>query len=287
VNRDGILSALIDDLKMASNMNEHNLHTKTSPWRWIMLGVAVVLTIVWLFLTPEGLLGKADAVGYAVCHRIDVRSFHIGTRPIPLCARCSGLFLGALLGLVYQIAQGRNGKMPSLPVLILFGFFALAWVLDGSNSFLMLVPAAPALYQTQNWTRLVTGTGMGLAVSVVLLPSFIQTIFRNWEDESALDNWRKILGMIGLAALLDVLILLENPWILYPLALLSAVGVVVLLVMIYSMVFVMVFKKENAYDHFSQLLDPLLFGYIMALLQIGTIDLLRYLWTGTWTGFNL
>ena len=85
---------------------------KGFPWRWLLLGFAFVLTVVWLFLTPEGLLGKADAVGYSVCHRISVRSFHIGERPLPLCARCSGMFLGALLGLVYQAAQGKKGKMP-------------------------------------------------------------------------------------------------------------------------------------------------------------------------------
>ena len=256
-------------------------------WRWVLLSLALGLTIVWLFLTPEGLLGKADAVGYAVCHRIDARSFHIGDRPIPLCARCSGMFLGALLGLVFQLVQGKKGSMPAIPVMILFGFFALAWVLDGTNSFLMLVPGAPNVYQTQNWTRLVTGTGMGLAVSIVLVPSFIQTMFSDWEEVSYLANWRQLTGLLMGAALLIFLVLLEIPWILYPLALLSAAGVLGLLIMVYSMVFVMVFKKENAYKRFSQLVDPLAAGYFVALLQIAVIDLLRYLWSGTWGGFNL
>ena len=33
----------------------------------LLLGI---LLVVWLILTPPGLLGKADAIGYAVCHRI-------------------------------------------------------------------------------------------------------------------------------------------------------------------------------------------------------------------------
>ena len=78
------------------------------------VGAAVcVLFLAWLINTPVGLLGKADAVGYAVCHRIDARSFHLGERPLPLCARCSGMYLGAMLGLTYQVRTGwRKSGMP-------------------------------------------------------------------------------------------------------------------------------------------------------------------------------
>jgi uncharacterized membrane protein len=262
-------------------------HHNKNTLRWVLLGLAIALSVIWLFLTPEGLLGKADAVGYAVCHRISVRSFHMGERPLPLCARCSGMFLGALLGLGYQLFQRRKGKMPPALVLVLFGLMALAWALDGSNSFLMLVPGISSAYQTQNWTRLVTGTGMGMAISAILLPSFIQTMFRRWEDISSLGNWKQLLGLFLSSATMIGLILLEIPWILYPLSLLSAAGVLVLLIMIYSMVLVMLFKKENAYERYNQLLNPLLGGFIMALLQIGAMDLVRYIWTGTWEGFKL
>jgi uncharacterized membrane protein len=259
---------------------------KLSLWRWVLLGVAVALIVAWLALTPPGLLGKADAVGYAVCHQIEARTFHIGDRPFPLCARCTGLFVGAMLGLVFQIAQGRKGRMPPTAVLILFAVLALAWVFDGINSFSMLVPMLPSLYETQNWTRLVTGTGMGLAVSALLLPSFIQTMFTSWIAKSPLGSWKQVGGMILAAALLDVLILLEIPWILYPLALVGAAGVLVLLTMVYSMVWVMIFNKDNSFTSLRELMIPLLAGFITALLQVGAIDLARYLWTGTWEGFS-
>ena len=73
----------------------------------VLLAVGLLL-VGWLFNTPGGLLGKADAVGYAVCHRIDLRSFYIGDRQLPLCARCTGMYLGAMLGLVYQVFFGRR-----------------------------------------------------------------------------------------------------------------------------------------------------------------------------------
>jgi uncharacterized membrane protein len=264
-----------------------NTDRRRAAWRWVLFGLAISLTVTWLFLTPRGLLGKADAVGYAVCHQIDDRSFQINGRSFPVCARCSGLFLGALLGLIYQITQGRKGRMPPLGASLFFGLLAFAWIFDGINSFLMLVPSVSSLYPTQNWTRLVTGTGMGLAVSAVLMPAFIQTMFSSWEDQSAFMGCKSILIIVLAAAGLDLILLLENPWILYPLALLSAGGVLALLIMVYSTVLVMLFKRDNTYQGFRELLIPIVGGYILALLQIGVIDLVRYLLTGTWGGFNL
>ena len=264
-----------------------NTDQRRAAWRWVLFGLAIALTVIWLFLTPHGLLGKADAVGYAVCHQIEARSFQINGRSFPLCARCSGLFLGALLGLIYQVVKGRKGRMPPLGASLFFGLLAFAWVFDGFNSFLMLVPSISSLYTTQNWTRLVTGTGMGLAVSAILMPAFIQTMFSTWEDQSAFKGWKSILIVVLAAAGLNLLLLLENPWVLYPLALLSAGGVLALLIMVYSTVLVMLFKRDNTYHSFRELLIPLVGGYILALLQIGVIDLVRYLLTGTWGGFSL
>ena len=260
---------------------------KKFPWQWVLLSVAVILFVVWLTLTPKGLLGKADAVGYAVCHQIEARAFRIGDRPFPFCARCTGMFLGAVLGLVFQISQGRKGRMPPTPAMILFGLLALAWVLDGVNSFMMLVPVISPVYETTSLTRLVTGTGMGLAVSALLLPSFIQTMFDKWIAKPALGNWKQILGVLLCAAALDGLIFMEIPWIMYPLALIGAAGVLVLLTMVYSMVWVMIFNRDNTFTRFRELIVPILAGFITAMIQVGAIDLARYLWTGTWGGFSL
>lgn len=86
---------------------------------------------------------------------------------------------------------------------------------------------------------------------------------------------------------MNVLILLEIPWIRYPLAVLSAVSVLVLLTLIYSMVLVMLFKKDNTFDRVRQFSLFLIGGFIIALVQVGLIDLARFLWTGTWGGFIL
>ena len=264
-----------------------NTHDRQGPWGWILLGLAVLLTTIWLWLTPEGLLGKAHAVGYSVCHQIDARSFHFGETKMPMCARCSGLFLGALLGVVYQFTRGRKGRMLSPPLMVLFGLFALAWVMDGINSFLMLYPTLPALYTTQNWTRLVTGTGMGLAIAAILVPIFNQTMYSEWEDDSPLAGWIDLVVLLGAGLALIVLILLQIPWILFILSLLSALGVLTLLTMVYSLVIVMILKRENSFISIRTIVVPLLGGYCVALIQVGVFDLARFLLTRTWDGFGL
>jgi hypothetical protein len=92
----------------------------------ILLGV--VLLAVWLVETPAGLLGKADAIGYAVCHRIDLRSFHLGERALPLCSRCTGTYLGVGIAfLLFGFRRGKTALYPPKQVLIPLGVFAIGY----------------------------------------------------------------------------------------------------------------------------------------------------------------
>jgi uncharacterized membrane protein len=258
-----------------------------TPWKWLVLIAAGIVVIVWLMLTPSGLLGKADAIGYAVCHRIDARSFHIGDRQMPLCARCTGMYLGALAGMLYQIIQGRRGGMPNWKTYAILALFVIAFGVDGANSYLHFFPMAPSLYQPQNWLRLVTGTGMGLAISAVLLPVFHQTMWATWDTHSAINHPRHWLAFLGLGIVVDLATLSNSPWVLFPLALFSSAEVVIILTMVYSMVTVMLFKQENRFKHLKDLWLPLVAGLTIAILQIGVMDLGRFLLTRTWSGFNL
>jgi uncharacterized membrane protein len=256
-------------------------------FKGLVLFAVGLLLFGWLFNTPEGLLGKADAIGYAVCHRIDARSFHLGDRQVPLCARCSGMYLGAMLGLAYQSLLGRRRSgMPPWRVLIVLGLIVVAFGIDGVNSYLHLFPFFPSLYEPQNWLRLLTGTGMGIGMSAVLLPAFHQTVWVQPDEGPALPGLRSLGGLLLLGLVLDAIVLTENPLVLYPLALLSAVGVLVLLVMVYTMIWLMVTRDENRFDSLIQLGFALSAGFGLALMQIAALDFVRYLLTGTWDGFH-
>ena len=133
----------------------------------------MLLLAGWLVYTPPDLLGKADSLGYAVCHRIDLRSFHLGVRQLPLCARCTGMYLGAVLGLAFQFfSASRRGANPPWKVIAVLGVFVAAFGIDGVNSFLALILQHGLLYEPNNTLRLLTGTGMGLAIAAAIYPAF-------------------------------------------------------------------------------------------------------------------
>src|ERR671910_1108647 len=81
--------------------------------RFVIPVAAILVFAVWFNFAPPGLLGKADAVGYAICHRIDERSFQIGDRQLPLCARCTGEFYAAGISLLFfALVSPRKSGMP-------------------------------------------------------------------------------------------------------------------------------------------------------------------------------
>ena len=257
---------------------------------WPLALAALALTAgAWLAYTPPGLLGKADAIGYAICHRIDLRSFHIGDRALPLCARCTGIYLGALAGVAVLAAlgRGRAGGLPRTPQLVvLVGFIGLMGV-DGLNSYATLFPGVPHLYEPSNTLRLVTGTFNGLAVAGLLYPVFNQTLWREWDPAPVLRGWRE-LGLLCLAALGVIGLVLTNaPLILYPLAVLSALSVLGLLTLLYTIGLLAVTGRHNTLAGWRAAALPLVIGLTLALLQIAVIDAGRYALFKTWAGFPI
>ena len=55
--------------------------------KWLVPIGALFALAGWIYIAPPGLMGKLDAVGYAVCHRLDSHSLHVGGIQLPLCAR--------------------------------------------------------------------------------------------------------------------------------------------------------------------------------------------------------
>lgn len=256
-------------------------------WSWLIPAVCLAVLVGWLIETPDGLLGKADAIGYAVCHQIEVRTFHLGERPLPLCARCSGMYIGAVIGIFYQLIRyPRRGGMLTWKSGIPFILFFLAWGFDGLNSYLHLFPAAPGLYQPNNTLRLVTGLGMGLSMAAILVPAFHQSIWQEYDERQVFDSARPYIELIILSVIGGALMLTGNPLLLYPLALISSAGVVLVLGTVYTLIWCMGLKKVNFASGWRQLLIPLSAGLLTAIVQIGAIDWVRYWFTGSWGGFH-
>jgi len=255
--------------------------------RTALILFAAALVISWFWLTPPGVLGKADAVGYAVCHRIPLRTFFMGDRALPLCARCSGMYLGALMGFLYYLRNPGKSGLPPRRLLVVFGLFLLAFAFDGANSYLQLFPAFLGVYEPQNWLRLLTGTGVGLGMAAVLVPVVRQSLYTHSDPSPALNTWGQMLVYVTMGLLVDAALLTENPLLLYPLALLSSVTVLIILGFVYSVLWATILRQENRFPTLRSAWVLLLAGFTTALLQISAMDALRFLITGTWEGFTI
>jgi uncharacterized membrane protein len=260
----------------------------------LLIPVAAMITLgILLNIAPEGALGKLDAVGYAVCHRISARSFHVEGRQLPLCARCTGEFNAAGLALLFQFfISGRRSKLPSRSILAALVLFFFAFAIDGSNSYLYLLKQTsgntlatiPNLYIPNNTLRLLTGTGMGIALAAVLYPIVNQTLWRELDARPALE-WKSFLILIAILGGVDLLILTENPLVLYPIAFLSVFGVLALLSMVFGMLWIIIMHQDNTFTRLRELWLPAAAGFTLGLLLIIAMDLLRFRLTGTWSGF--
>jgi hypothetical protein len=128
---------------------------------------------------------------------------------------------------------------------------------------------------------------MGLAIAGLLFPAFNQTVWSDPDNRPSLPGWRALAGALLIVLLLDLVVLTENPLVLYPLTLVSAAGVLALLTMVYAIGWLMVLRYDNRFTRVRELLLPLVGGFGVALLQVIVLDALRFLLTGTWEGFQL
>ncbi len=254
---------------------------------------ALLVLAAWIYIAPPGLMGKLDAIGYAVCHRLDSHSLHIGSLQMPLCARCTGEFNAAAITLIFQILISPGaGRLPRRGILYVLAALFLAFAFDGSNSYLALMKNSyagafqnvPNLYVTNNTTRVFTGSGMGLTMGLLLYPMVNQSLWRTISQKRAVE-WPQFGVLAAIILGVDLAMLTGSDLVLYPVAILSSLGVLALLGMVFSVVWVMIMRQDNEFTHVRQLWLPSLAGLTLAFMLILSIDLLRFSLTHTWGGF--
>ncbi len=263
--------------------------------RWFpLLVVLLVLSLLGFYTVTDNthlhnslLLDGADWTGYAFCHRITERSFAINGRQFPLCARCSGMYLGAAVVIIAAMLGGRM-RRANLPgtklLLILLGFIALMGI-DGVNSYLHFFPQAPHLYEPRNWLRLATGMGTGLAMGLILLPALAQTLWRRPDYRAIIDSGRELAAVIILAMVTGLLLLSNQATLLYVLALTSVAGLLFILTALNTIILLVLFRQDGRATTWPQTVLPMFLGLIAAILVIGIIGAFRFNLTGTMTGF--
>ncbi|HET7377508.1 MAG TPA: DUF2085 domain-containing protein, partial [Anaerolineae bacterium] len=211
------------------------------------------------------------------CHRLLERSFVIDGHQLPLCARCTGIYLGMAIGTLFLIGRRRTSasRLPPTPIIIvLIGFIGIMGI-DGLNSTISVIPGAPQLWHTTNFLRVTTGLLFGLAISLLFPPYLNLAIWDQPGGDRTLKNWRELAPMLISGAIVIALVLAQPDWLLYPIALISIIGAVTLLALFNSIFVLSALKLDNAIRQWRQLAWPMLFGLAVGVIEITLLDLLR------------
>jgi hypothetical protein len=167
---------------------------------------------------------------------------------------------------------------------VLVGFVGLM-AFDGINSYMLFFPDFPHIYEPRNWLRLATGTGTGLAMGVFILPALAQTLWRDYKWQPVVTGFRELFWLVVLALIIVLLVLSNQPLILYVMGIISALGVVAILTVINTMVLLLVTRRDARSIRWREAAVPLTIGLVLAIMEIAVVSSLRYSLTGTMTGF--
>jgi uncharacterized membrane protein len=258
----------------------------------LLIGLGVLLLMAFYTITDAAhlahshVLNGADWAGYALCHRITERSFTIAGRQFPLCARCTGMYLGVFLvtGILWLNGRLRRGGLPTFPILLTLVGFVILMGIDGVNSYLHFFPNAPHLYEPRNWLRLLTGMGVGLMMGLIIVPALAQTLWRNVDYTPVITSLRELGGLIVVALVLILLLLSNQPALSYVLALASSAGLLFIVTALNVVFLLILFRRDGRADRWQETLVPLTSGLVLAVLELGLIGLVRFNLTGTMTG---
>lgn len=233
----------------------------------------------------DWVLTLAHWFGSAVCAQLTADSYYIGGVPLPLCARCTGMYVGALGTLVFH--AWRHPKSIALPrtwILAVIPLFFFAWAGDGVNSFLSSVPGFPHLYTPLNILRLATGTLMGISLGSVMFVLFNSVMWQDPSHSPILAGPTELFALLGLGALL--ILAVQSGWglLLYPLALVSLVAILVLNSTLMTALAASLFARLAG--SWREVRRPTLSGACLALLLLNTIAVSRLL-LGAWLGIQI
>ncbi len=227
--------------------------------------LSLLLVLIGAMFMPHTWLRALDFVGYAVCHRIPARSFFVAGEQLPLCARDTGMFGAALLHLILLATspRARAARLPSGIWRVGLAALAFAWAADGLNSYVALLTGQPIAYAPSNTLRLITGAGMGIVMSTLLVLLFNQAVWAKPDPVAPFargrDVWRPVLAAGAVIALY-----LWRPAVLYgPLVMLSALGVIVMVGVLVGLIVLVAMNQHGKVTTARVLLLPMTLGFIL------------------------
>jgi len=181
-----------------------------------------------------------EYIGSLVCHQAPDRTIQMGGKFLPLCSRCTGIYLGFLLGILYQFILWKTKvrELPCQKISIVSVSLLGLLIIDSLGSYFKL-------WSLSNSQRLVLGLLGGSSISLFLFPAFNYSLFVKPKEDKGMKLLVEYLGLLFLLELAILFTLFGNFIIYNIIAFASILGILVLYLMINTTIAGMTINWQN------------------------------------------
>lgn len=239
--------------------------------------IAAAIALAVILLLDDVLIPAVWGVGFPVCHQLPEHSLFAGGLQYPLCARCTGIYLGFLTGVAGLAIQGRlrAGRLPSGGTLAVLFLAIGLMAADGFNSLLGASGDSRLLYETTNLLRITTGLSAGVALSLLLVPMLNDSLWNRTNALKSADVPSDLLGYAVLAAMAGLVAYSQRPALYYPIALLSGLGIASLLSTAGAILATSLLRVERRATTIREAARPVVAGVALAAVTAGLLGFVR------------
>ncbi len=190
--------------------------------------------------------------GYAVCHGLPSRTIAVGGHLLPVCSRCTGIYLGIAVTYVFLIVRRgfKVNALPPLGVSLAVAAMLLPMAVDGVSSY-------AGLRGTTNTMRFLTGLAAGAALPIFAFPLLSPELIVDGRKKKVVrpfgPAWDYAIWLGALAAA-GALVFVRWAGLYYPLTILVVAGLVGIFFNLSLVVWEMVLERAGRWGRRPQTL---------------------------------
>lgn len=203
-----------------------------------------------------------------VCHQFPSKTFNLNELFMPLCSRCTGIYTGFLIALIFQLVLGsrKRDKLPFLGISLLSIFFILLMPIHVLSS--RFLP-----WLDSNHLSFLTGLLFGSSINVLFFPIFNYFFCKNRIYEPAVKNWKKYILLLGILAIIFLIHFIKVSLIFSFIGYASVIGLIAVYLMINTFLSTLIIGWKRRKINFRAVL---LLIFLIILLFFGEIMLFTH-----------
>lgn len=129
-----------------------------------------------------------EKIGYSVCHKLPQRTLTFGNIYLPVCSRCSGIYIGFLISaiILFIMFRKKESNLPPPYILVILIIFIFSTIVDGALSY-------TGILITNNIIRFITGFLCGSSFASIIYPVFVYQYYQKPKEIKIFNNLIKFI----------------------------------------------------------------------------------------------